>query len=72
MESEKEPIEILLRLDLSKFFGSGSDDLKGWLPQFDTAGRLTGYPDPTFGGISPQGDLVALFCSGTQSREWCP
>ncbi|MBI4042883.1 MAG: hypothetical protein HY391_05345 [Deltaproteobacteria bacterium] len=71
-ESEKEPIEILLRLDLSKFFGSGSDDLKGWLPQFDTAGRLTSYPDLTFGGISPQGDLVALFCSGMQSREWCP
>lgn len=49
---------VVIVMDLSALLNSPVGDLKSLLPnQFDTNREPIGYPDETFGGLFPRGDL---------------
>ncbi|HRK02403.1 MAG TPA: hypothetical protein PLH57_07025, partial [Oligoflexia bacterium] len=52
-----EPVEILM--DVTALFRDPSRDLKSLLPnKFNRKGHAISYPDPTMGGLFPDGDLI--------------
>jgi hypothetical protein len=51
---------VNITADLSLVLKNPPKDLKALLPTaFDSSGNPINYPDPTFGGLFPNGDLIA-------------